>query len=65
MDIANEIALIVCRQCTKNESETEIEFSTRLYGIYNECVKNIQGIIEPEPAENFNDNLKMVNQMKW
>lgn len=47
-DIANDIALIVCKQCPKLNSETEIEYSSRLYNVYKSCYKNICSINNAE-----------------
>ncbi len=52
-NLAHEIALIVCRQCSKQDNESEIEFSTRLYDVYNSCLDNVDTLIERanEPDE--------------
>lgn len=42
MDIAHEISLIVCKSCEKSAAETEVEFSTRLYETYCNCLNNVQ-----------------------
>lgn len=52
-NLAHEIALIVCRQCINHDGESEIEFSTRLYDIYNSCFDNVESLIQKslEPDE--------------
>ena len=61
-NLAHEIALIVCRQCSKRDDESEIEFSTRLYDVYNSCLDNVDTLIEranqPDEA-----NRKMIENM--
>lgn len=43
-DIANELALLICKQCSRNNGESELDYSTRLYSVYNSCYDNIANL---------------------
>lgn len=47
-DIAEKLALIVCEQCSRNDGESELDFSTRLVSIYKSCHKNISNLMEQD-----------------
>lgn len=50
---AHELALIVCKQCKRNENESDIDFSTRLYSVYSSCFANIESLT---PGIDINDS---------
>ena len=50
IDVAEKLALIVCNQCVRNENENEsdLDFSTRLFSVYNSCCANIENLMAQE-----------------
>lgn len=50
-DTAEKLALIVCEQCSRANNESELEFSTRLFSIYNSCYTNITNLIDKEKSK--------------
>ena len=57
--IAEKLALIVCEHCSRNQDESDIEFSSRLFSVYSSCYKNIEKLIEEkDPPFDINDSAK-------
>ncbi|MDE7202594.1 MAG: hypothetical protein K2O91_12010 [Lachnospiraceae bacterium] len=55
-DIADRLALLVCEQCSRNDGESELDFSTRLYSVYNSCYDNISKLEEQKNSEQQNQS---------
>ncbi len=65
MDIAKEIALIVCKSCNRYSSEDDVTYSTRLYETYQKCYDNVQTMIDDENNELIKSNLNIMNNLSF
>lgn len=65
-NIAHELALIVCKQCSRIENESDADFSKRLYTVYNSCKNVIENITNEDDTASSDSSveeyLKMLNK---
>ncbi len=57
-NVAHELALIVCKQCSRIENESDVDFSKRLYSVYNSCKSAIEDISNKEDADSSNNSVE-------
>lgn len=65
MDIANEIALMVCRSCKKLESESDVDFSTRLYKTFCDCHDIVQALVDDEQEQMTKANFDAIANLPF